>query len=103
MGPRCSAEPCFIPPHPDLLARRKTELLNIQGTVNEDQFKAQTHALTQGDRTGVIPGLNDGAIFPKSHFQKSVSFSAMSRAALERAPLQGAIRSFKAHFTSSML
>lgn len=91
MGPRFSDGPCFIPPHPDLLARRKVESLNVQGTGNEAAFKAQTHSLTLADRTGSLPGLNDGTIFPKSHFDKPVSISAMSRAALERTPLKGAI------------
>lgn len=46
--------------------------------------------------TGRIPGLNDGTIFPESHFAGQESQRAladrMSSAALERTPLRGAIR-----------
>ncbi|KAF2471430.1 M6 metalloprotease [Lindgomyces ingoldianus] len=90
MAPRHSDVPCFVPPHPDLLARQKMELLKVQGTANENSVKSRTHSLVMGDKR--LPGLNDGTIFPKSHFDKPVSVMAMSNAALERAPLAGAIK-----------
>lgn len=89
MGPRCHEGQCAIPPHPDLLARHKTELLKIQGTGDETAFRRLSNSLALESRT--LLGLNDGTIFPKSHFEKSVSISAMTRAALERAPMRGTI------------
>ncbi|KAF2179017.1 M6 metalloprotease [Zopfia rhizophila CBS 207.26] len=91
MGPRHSDVPCFIPPHPDLLARRQNEALKVHGTANQVNLKDHRKALTLGEGRR-IPGLNDGTIFPKSHFDKPVSVMAMSRAALERTPLRGSIK-----------
>jgi immune inhibitor A len=91
MGPRCHEGQCAIPPHPDVLARLKTELLEAQGTGDETAFRKLANSLALGGRTGALLGLNDGTIFPKSHFKKSVSTSAMTRAALERAPLRGTV------------
>lgn len=82
---------CAIPPHPDLQARLAAEALRVQS--NPDAVPDPSLDLLHGSLpTGKIPGLNDGAIFPESHFDKAPSPSALSRAALERAPLSGAIR-----------
>ena len=70
----------------------QTDLLKVQGTADEQKFRKLTHSLVAQDRTGHIPGLNDGMIFPQSHFPKSVSTNAISRAALDRAPLRGSIK-----------
>ena len=70
----------------------QTNLLKVQGTAEEQDFRKLTHSVVAQDRTGHMPGLNDGMIFPQSHFSKSVSTSAISRAALERKPLRGAIK-----------
>lgn len=89
MAPRHSDIPCYIPPHPDLLARTRTAALKVQGSVNiGGNVKAIVHGLG-GERR--FPGMNDGTIFPKSHFEKPTSIMAMSNAALERTPLSGAI------------
>ncbi|KAL2210265.1 M6 metalloprotease [Sarocladium strictum] len=90
MATSCNG-PCFVAPHPNLLARRKVEFAKVKGTAKEADFNKQQFVLTKGQRTGIIPGLNDGIIFPKSHFGKGVPLAAMRRAALERAPLRGAI------------
>ena len=84
--------PCAAPPHPNLLARMQTDLLKVQGTADEQNFRKLTHSIVAQDRTGHMPGLNDGMIFPQSHFPKFVSTSAMSRAASDRAPLRGPIK-----------
>ena len=91
MAPRHSDTPCFVPPHPDLLARTRAEALKVQGGANQDKVNAKAilHDLG-GERR--FPGMNDGTIFPKSHFKKPTSIMAMSNAALERTPLQGALK-----------
>jgi immune inhibitor A len=91
MATSCNG-PCFVAPHPNLLARRKVEFAKVKGTAKEADFNKQQFVLTKGQRTGIIPGLNDGIIFPKSHFGNGVPLAAMRRAALERAPLRGAIK-----------
>ena len=83
---------CAAPPHPDLLARMQTNLLKVQGTEGQQSIRKLTHSLVAQDRTGHMSGLNDGMIFPHSHFNKSVSTSTISRAALDRKPLRGAIK-----------
>jgi immune inhibitor A len=88
--PHHCSEPCFVPPHPDLLARTRTQALKAQGTANESLFKTKVQNVMVGERR--IPGLNDGMIFPPNHFQKKTSVMAMSKAALERAPLSGSLR-----------
>ncbi|KAL1653625.1 hypothetical protein SLS61_003773 [Didymella pomorum] len=44
-------------------------------------------------QSGIL-GLNDGAIFPKSHFAPNASLKKVAAAALEREPLRNAIRIF---------
>lgn len=90
MAPRHSDTPCFVSPHPDVLAQYQNEVLKVQGKADEGSVKANLRALTFSDRG--IPGLNDGTIFPKSHYDKPVPIMAMSQAALERTPLSGAIK-----------
>ncbi|KAF2271922.1 M6 metalloprotease [Westerdykella ornata] len=90
MAPRHCTEPCFVPPHPDLLAKARTESLTSQGTVDQAVFKKKTSRLFNGERR--IPGMNDGTIFPPSHFKEPTSIMAMSTAAAERAPLRGNIK-----------
>ncbi|KAF2243358.1 M6 metalloprotease [Trematosphaeria pertusa] len=75
--------------HPDLVAQVKAEGFNAQGTGNVASAKEIAQALANARRT---PGIGDGLIFPKSHYPKPTSIMAMSRAALERAPLRGNIR-----------
>jgi len=90
MAPRHSDTPCFVPPHPDLLARTKNAALKVQGNVNTGgNIKTTMHGLG-GERR--FPGMNDGTIFPKTHFKKPTSIMAMSNAALERTPLSGALK-----------
>lgn len=84
--------PCPVAPHPDLLARQRIEYAKVKGTAEESAFKKKQHVLAQGQRTGAILGLNDGTIFPKSHFDSNVPLSAMRRAAVDRAPLSGDIQ-----------
>lgn len=83
----CTDGPCRVPPHPDLLAQLRAD--GIHGT-NESTF--QSRIMGFGAPTGKIPGLNDGTIFPESHFATAPSKSQMARAALEKAPLRGVIR-----------
>jgi immune inhibitor A len=75
-----------------LLARQKVEFEKLKGTAQEAAFKKKHFMLTKGQRTGLIPGLNDGIIFPQSHFGSQVPLATMRRAALDRAPLRGAIK-----------
>lgn len=84
--------PCPVPPHPDLLARQRVEQVKVQGTAQEPLFRKKKHLINQGQRTGGILGLNDGTIFPKSHFAASTPLSAIRTAAINRTPLQGAIK-----------
>lgn len=97
-GHHCNdAGPCPVPPHPDLLARLGAQRLQQQQ--NPDQQRAPAHSTQQrlsstlSAPTGTIPGLNDGKIFPESHFGPAPSMSRVLKAALERAPLRGTIRS----------
>ena len=89
--------PCPVPPHPDLLARLGTQ--GIQQQQNENSMRASALGTqprlssTFSAPTGTVPGLNDGKIFPKSHFGAAPSESRVLKAALERAPLRGTIRS----------
>ncbi|KAH8894739.1 M6 metalloprotease [Thozetella sp. PMI_491] len=89
MAPRCEDSQCAVPPHPDLLIRRNAALLNVQSGDNKAATSTQINEFGPGHGTGYIPGLNDGLIFPKSHFHESISIRTMTRAALERAPLRG--------------
>jgi immune inhibitor A len=75
--------PCPIPPHPDLQARLFAQTV------------ASTHdgSIPLSSPTGHVLGLNDGVLYPESHFETPVTESVMANAALERAPLRGAIRS----------
>jgi len=90
--PHCHEGMCAVPPHPDLLQRFKTKLAKAKGTGDEAKIKKLTQSLVLETRSGVILGQNDGTIFPPSHFDSSVSISAMSRAALERTPIRGTIK-----------
>jgi immune inhibitor A len=87
--------PCPIPPHPDLQAHLLAESLEVQQTLGAVQHLSHTHdgSLPLSVPTGYVVGLNDGNIFPESHYETPVPESVMVNAALERAPLRGAIRS----------
>lgn len=87
MSPAPSETPCFVSPHPSLLAR--TKLLQLQ---KPDDVATLARVQTALPRQSGLLGLNDGAIFPKSHFAPSASVKKMSVAALDRAPLRDAIR-----------
>lgn len=90
MAPRHSEEPCFVPPHPDLLASLRNDAFKVQGFKGEGIFKNKARTLIGQERR--LPGMNDGTIFPKSHFDRPTSIMAMSKSALERAPLSGSIK-----------
>ena len=83
---------CPVAPHPNLLAKLKAEKAKVKGTAEESSFRRKQHVLGQGPRTGAIIGLNDGLIFPRSHFDKKTSLNTMRRAALDRTPLRGIIK-----------
>lgn len=85
----CADGPCRISPHPDLLARLGSESFHTQGISNGT---ARTAPISFGAPTGTVPGLNDGTIFPESRFEGAPSPTQLSRAAVEKAPLRGAIR-----------
>lgn len=89
--------PCPVPPHPDLLARLGAQRIHQQQNPDPmpaPAFHTQQRLLsTLSAPTGTIPGLNDGKIFPESHFGAAASKSSVLKAALERAPLRGIIRS----------
>jgi hypothetical protein len=79
--------PCLVPPHPKVLARI------AEGRLTDPRERVSGQTALSGP-TGTLHGLNDGTIFPKSHYQRVPvpSLSRISRAALERAPLRGVIR-----------
>jgi immune inhibitor A len=81
--------PCSVPPHPELLARMKTEVLGAKG---ETDIKATKKALKILHGEKGVPGMNDGTIFPRSHHAQPISVMAMGNDALERKPLRGNIR-----------
>jgi len=91
MAPRHSDTPCFVPPHPNLLARTRALALKSQGGANQGNVDVKTILSDLGGERR-FPGMNDGTIFPMSHFKKPTSIMQMSNAALERTPLQGALK-----------
>lgn len=87
--------PCLVAPSPGLQARfraQKTDPLNSKLAVYASQKFLRHDSNVVGAPTGTKLGLNDGVIFPKKHFTKAPSKSALVRAAAERAPLRGAIK-----------
>jgi immune inhibitor A len=115
MAPRHNSAPCFVSPHPDALARARLQVLrsqrssrsssgsssssrssiatastanSVSADTNDALEKAKRFLATERQ----MPGLNDGTIFPASHFDESVSLMAMGNAALERTPLRSVIR-----------
>jgi immune inhibitor A len=109
MAPRHNSTPCFVSPHPDALAKARLQVLRSQrssgrsnrssiatastaNSVNADTNDALEKARRFLATERQMPGLNDGTIFPKSHFEESVSLMAMGNAALERTPLRSVIR-----------
>lgn len=80
--------PCPCPPHPDVLARRQERFVQQQAPGSS----GPGHQIPLGGPTGCRLGLNDGCIFPKEHFAADAPEKVMSRAALERTPLRGAVR-----------
>ncbi len=76
---------CMIPPHPRLRAKIDSELEKLREVVPE--LAPLLHA-GHPDR----PGLNDGLIVPGDRFPAGTSLQAVRSAALERAPLRGAVR-----------
>lgn len=85
-----SERPCFCPPHPDVLARFRAEFLKVQGTPEEASFMSKNRIFDA--HTGRIPGMNDGTIYPPTHYETPPTLSKLSRGALERTPLRGSIR-----------
>jgi immune inhibitor A len=113
MAPRHNSAPCFVSPHPDALARARLQVLRSQrssrsssGSSNRSSIATASTANSVSTDTNdalekakrflaterQMPGLNDGTIFPASHFDESVSLMAMGNAALERTPLRSVIR-----------
>jgi immune inhibitor A len=110
MAPRHNSTPCFVSPHPDALAKARLQVLRSQrssksssnrnsiatastaNSVNADTNDALEKARRFLATERQMPGLNDGTIFPKSHFEESVLLMAMGNAALERTPLRSVIR-----------
>jgi immune inhibitor A len=84
----CNA-PCFVPPHPELLARTKVGILNAE---NPAEAKADKKASSVLHGEKGVPGMNDGTIFPRSHYAEPTSIMEMSNAALKRNPLRGTVR-----------
>lgn len=87
--------PCPVPPHPRLLARLLAESSQDQQALSAAPHLSHTHdgSLPLSIPTGYVVGLNDGTIFPKSHFEAPLPERVMANAALERAPLRGVVRS----------
>ncbi|EPS31095.1 hypothetical protein POX_h09394 [Penicillium oxalicum] len=89
-GHECDdSRPCPVPPNPDLLARLRYEPNALTAPSITTQVPGRP---SFSARTGTRTGLNDGCIFPESYFETAVSASRLSRAALDRTPLRGAIR-----------
>jgi hypothetical protein len=89
MASRHCDVPCFVPPHPSILAKIKADLLGAQDTGYVEAIKSVFDTL-HGEKG--IPGMNDGTIFSRSHYAEPTSVMAMGNAALERIPLRGTIR-----------
>jgi hypothetical protein len=88
-----NAGPCPVPPHPDILASIIAERKQLQHELGSSTASSSdSSSVPLSAPTGTVLGLNDGTIFPKSHYDTAPSESEMSRAALERAPLRGVIR-----------
>ena len=92
---RCDGEGlCPVSPHPDLLSRLAAE--GQGSTTTPSLLSVQPRSSRLSSPAGTALGLNDGVIFPESHFADTPSTTPlttrMSRAALERAPLRGAVR-----------
>jgi immune inhibitor A len=81
--------PCSVPPHPRLLARTKANLLSTEAATSTEAEKNAAKILV-GEKG--MPGMNDGTIFPSSHYTPPKSIMAMTNAGLERKPLRGTIR-----------
>lgn len=79
--------PCFVPPHPALLAR--TRLLRSQGLAKAENLDRTNIALPGPSD---MLGLDDGTIFPRSHFSPATSIKKITAAARERTPLRNAIK-----------
>ncbi|KAK3217228.1 hypothetical protein GRF29_1g2317844 [Pseudopithomyces chartarum] len=90
MAPRHHEAPCFVSPHPNLLRKLKAQAsqFNVQLAGNAPKVQPLESHFSRPK----VPGLNDGTIFAPAHFKKPTSAMAMSKAALERAPLRGPIR-----------
>lgn len=84
----CNA-PCFVPPHPGLLARTKVGILNASNPA-EARADKKASSVLQGEKG--VPGMNDGTIFPRSHYTEPTSIMAMSNEGLIRNPLRGTVR-----------
>jgi hypothetical protein len=80
--PEHLSQPCFAPPHPDCYRNAPRQGLLLPS--------GQSRTLSVP--TGCVLGLNDGCIFPPSHFPETPSQSQLIRAALDRAPLRNEVR-----------
>jgi immune inhibitor A len=57
MASHCSDMPCPVPPHPELLARIKTEALRAQGS-SDTKASRKSSSIIHGEKG--VPGMNDG-------------------------------------------
>ncbi|KAF2033534.1 M6 metalloprotease [Setomelanomma holmii] len=89
MAPRHSDTLCSAPPHPELLTRLKGGLARAKSAGDDEAIKKAASVL-YGEQG--VTGMNDGTIFPRSHYAQPISVVARSNAALGRMPLRGKIR-----------
>jgi immune inhibitor A len=81
----CDEPLCRVAPSPELLRRIRAQRATLRGP---DTVASALLSFRQPRR----PGLNDGTIIPANRFPLGVSADRVRAAALERAPLRGAVR-----------
>src|SRR3954454_9806437 len=79
---------CLIAPHPDLKRRLNAEMERLKSTLNERVLKNKIKL----GRNYKPVGFNDGLIYPGTLFPVGTSAEVARNAALNRAPLTGAVR-----------
>lgn len=82
-----SPEHCFVAPHPDLADKLKKDLERARGRAKDPiaSYLGPTRA------TRAL-GFDDGMIFPPDAFPLGTPAAVIRNAAMERAPLRGAVR-----------
>jgi immune inhibitor A len=76
---------CAVAPSPELKQQMKTQLERARSR----SASAQAFGLARQPRW---PGFNDGVIIPPDEYPAGTSQNVIRRAALDRAPLRGAVR-----------